>query len=98
MSTASGDIPVQPEGTPAPDICPKCGGRLSNPETLGWCSKCGYCKSTDPGDSKILETTAKRPPSALGIVEFIEILKGLPTWSWVLMGGAVTVLGISLAA
>src|SRR5438105_11856911 len=25
--------------------CPRCGGKLVDPDGLGWCQRCGYCHS-----------------------------------------------------
>jgi len=41
---------------------------------------------------------APRGPSLLGVVEFAEVLGKLPRWLWVLLGGTVIVVVISLAA
>ena len=30
-----------------PAICPRCKGKLINPQELGWCPKCGYCRSLE---------------------------------------------------
>src|SRR5262249_36150457 len=37
----------KPSATPGTDDCPKCGTKLINPENLGWCRKCGYCRSIE---------------------------------------------------
>jgi ATP dependent DNA ligase C terminal region len=85
---------------PAAAPCPRCGGKLTNPEGLGWCPSCGYCRSLDEGPGKTAVAAAQGPhkPSPFGIVEFFEVLGKLPFWLWVLVGGAATVAAISVAA
>src|SRR5947209_18438152 len=36
-----------------PDRCPKCQGPLVSPETLGWCQKCGYCRSLEEDKARV---------------------------------------------
>src|SRR5258708_5777213 len=52
--------------------CPRCGGKLVNPTSLGWCPTCGYCRSLAEDGAKIPLSTepAARQTSPLGIVEF----------------------------
>ena len=89
-----------PQAADATGLCPKCGGKLTNPEGLGWCPKCGYCRSVEEEAGRVQVGSAngsatQRKPSALGFVEFIEVLKHLPAWVWILMGGMVLITGIS---
>jgi hypothetical protein len=91
-----------PAAVPAPGAvpCPRCGGKLTNPEGLGWCPSCGYCRSLDEGAGKMAIAAAQGPrkPSPLGIVEFFEVLGKLPFWLWMLVGGSAIVAAISVAA
>jgi hypothetical protein len=85
-----------PEAAP----CPRCGGKLTNPEGLGWCPACGYCRSLEEDVKKValMLKPATGQPSALGMVEFFEVLGRLPMWLWVLLGGTTCVAVISIAA
>ncbi len=79
--------------------CPRCGGKLLNPESLGWCSACGYCGSLEAEGAKaVLESATVRRSSRLGAVEFCQLLQKLPKWAWVLMGGTATVVLVSILA
>lgn len=80
--------------------CPRCGGKLTNPEGLGWCPSCGYCRSLEEDANKVALAIApvKRQPSALGLVEFFEVLSKLPGWLWGLLGGIAAIVGLSVAA
>jgi hypothetical protein len=80
--------------------CPRCGGKLINPGSLGWCPKCGYCQSLDADAAKVVVPSKAGPhkPSPLGIVEFFDMLAKLPAWLWVTLGGITVVVLVSLAA
>jgi hypothetical protein len=83
-----------------PSLCPKCGGPLTDPEGLGWCPGCGYCRSVaeEQAAVPVAEAAPARKPSALGASEFAETLKLMPGWGWVLVAGVAVVVGVSLAA
>src|SRR5207248_2047777 len=59
---------------PAPEsaavACPRCGGPLVCPESLKYCSACGYCGSLEQGK----EVLAPPAPSPLGLAETCETL------------------------
>jgi hypothetical protein len=80
--------------------CPRCNSRLVNPDTLGWCPKCGYCRSLEEGASKVPPSAEPAPhnPSPMGIVEFCQLLAKVPTWSKVLLAGSAALALFSLAA
>jgi hypothetical protein len=85
--------PPNVESRSSGPACPRCGARLISPDSLGWCAKCGYCKSlADEAAKEPLARTAPRKASFLGIVEFFELLQRVPGWIWVLLGGDVVVL------
>jgi hypothetical protein len=101
--TAKGQPSPAAEGrAPAdPSLCPKCGGSLTDPEGLGWCPGCGYCRSVAEEQAVVPvveEAAPARKPSALGASEFAETLKLMPGWGWVLLGGVAVAVGVSLAA
>jgi hypothetical protein len=102
VSAATGPAsPTASEMEAAVTPCPKCQTPLIDPNGLGWCRSCGYCKSLE--DDKARVPLANQPPapqaSALGLVEFADILAKLPRWVWVLLGGiaAIVVLNLPLA-
>jgi hypothetical protein len=79
--------------------CPRCGGKLMNPEGLGWCPKCGYCRSLEEDAAKVplVAKPVVHKSSPLGVVEFFDLLAKLPRWMWVLLGGMATVAAVSVA-
>src|SRR5437867_13372344 len=73
----SAEKPTPPPAAAAPEVVPgpRCGGKLVNPGSLGWCMKCGYCKSLEEESAKkVLPTIAPARPSPLGIVECLEVM------------------------
>src|SRR5438128_8285935 len=98
--TSAPPVETTAEATPEAPPCPRCGGKLTNPEGLGWCPSCGYCRSLEQDAKKAALATpaAPRGPSPLGIVEFVEVLGRLPRWFWGLLGGSVVVVLVSVAA
>jgi hypothetical protein len=79
--------------------CPRCGSKLVSPESLGWCPKCGYCRSLEEDAAKVaLIKPPVHKPSPLGAVEFVEALRKVPFWVWVIAGGAAAVALSALVA
>jgi len=80
--------------------CPKCGTKLVNPQGLGWCPKCGYCRSLSEVDLTAMapETAPVRKPSPLGVVEFYDVLCRMPPWLRTLLGGMSAVAALSVGA
>jgi hypothetical protein len=95
--------PTVPESAlPAgPPPCPRCGGRLTNPDGLGLCAGCGYCRSLEeeaPAVAPPPEPPAPKEPSILGATELGEAMRRMPRWAWPLLGGVVVVVAASSAA
>jgi hypothetical protein len=91
---------VAPTDGPSATLCPRCGSNLVNPDGLGWCSKCGYCRSLEEGAPKVAPTAEpqQRQPSPLGVVEFLQLLGKMPPWLKMLLAGAAVVVLVSFAA
>jgi hypothetical protein len=89
-----------PAAPAAPTVCPRCDGKLTNPEGLGWCPGCGYCRSLEEeGKTVVVEAEpAARSPSLLGATELGEALRVMPGWVWPLLGGSALAAGLSVAA
>ena len=92
--------PASAEAVSTAAVCPRCSAKLTNPEGLGWCPACGYCRSLeqDAGKAALAAASAARKPSALGFVEFFELLGRLPRWLAILVGGITIVGMVSVAA
>lgn len=72
--------------------CPRCQGRLIDPGGLGWCEKCGYCKSlTENVPSQAAEPAAPASPKAGEV--WAALL--LPSWAWLLLLGTLLFAGTS---
>jgi hypothetical protein len=92
-------LPTLPDADVTPELCPNCEAKLIDPAGLGWCRKCGYCKSLEEDIARVPlhdTRTEHRPPSFLGLVEFFQLLKRLPSWAWVLIGGALTLVCMNI--
>jgi hypothetical protein len=96
--------PAKVPETEAPDdpsLCPRCGGKLTDPDGLGWCPGCGYCRSIEEEGKAIAAAPpppAPKQPSLLGASEFGEAMRRMPHWAWPLLGGMALVIAISAAA
>jgi hypothetical protein len=87
--------------TADPSACPRCGGKLTDPDGLGWCPACGYCRSLEEEKANIPPPPAPpapRQPSLLGATEFGQALKLMPAWVWPLLGGSAAIAVVSVAA
>jgi hypothetical protein len=75
--------------------CPRCGAALINPESLGICQRCGYCRSLEEDQG---------PPSGLSRstpyeeVSAKRVVGSVPSWAWVLGMGAAAIVGAALIA
>lgn len=47
-------------------LCPRCGAKLINPDSLGLCQVCGYCRSLEEGRAKVLAVPAEEEQAILG--------------------------------
>jgi hypothetical protein len=94
--------PEAKQETPeVPSTCPRCQGKLTDPNGLGWCQACGYCRSLEEDREKVpLSKPALAAPrvSLFGLVECCQMLTMLPRWAWVLGGGTVAVVLVAAAA
>ncbi|TPW00634.1 MAG: serine/threonine protein kinase, partial [bacterium] len=70
-----------------PSPCPRCGGPLSDPDTLAWCPKCGYFATQEKGVAK--------PGSAKGAAAVLQLID---RWQWIMIGGMAVIAGITFAA
>jgi hypothetical protein len=87
------------QAEPAADLCPRCGEVLVSPNSLGWCIKCGYCRTTAETPAPVFQDPSMAPaearPSFLGMVEAAGLLRRLPVWFWVWIWGIATVVLVS---
>jgi hypothetical protein len=78
------------EAAPTVTTCPRCGGKLIDPQGLGWCQGCGYCHSLEQDRVKV---RLHPPPAARrakdpGPLDFILLLTKVPSWFWTMLAGA----------
>jgi hypothetical protein len=77
--------------------CPRCKQPLIDPQGLGWCKACGYCRSLADSEKQAgpaPEAPAK--PSALAVTG--SALTHMPAWIWISLLGVIVVAGATYAA
>jgi hypothetical protein len=78
---------------PAPIVftvpCPRCKEPLIDPRGLGWCKKCGYCRSLAETDAQPAKSAAE--PTTLNATG--SAISQTPTWVWVTLFGIAIVAG-----
>jgi hypothetical protein len=89
-----------PEINNAGKACPRCQQPLVDPNGLGWCKACGYCKSLAESE----KTNAKAPPLPTekaapqnAVMATGSAIVQTPTWFWVSLVGVVLVSGATFA-
>ena len=113
VSTATPPPPTR-SGVPDNSTCPRCGGRLINPESLGLCQGCGYLRTleekvdtaeisgvvTIPAASPLSkpETIIPAPKSKLNLADLWHVAKCSPSWLWGLLTGVAVISVGSLVA
>ena len=96
---SSAGISPQSETDGGDALCPRCSNKLTNPESLGWCpSRCCRSVEQDKVGGATLTSSGARKPSALGIVEFLELIVNMPRWLKVLMLGVVAIVAASFSS
>ena len=85
--------PAQPEQVSA-GACPRCRQPLIDPDGLGWCKVCGYCRSLETERNNQLLQAPSGPTRG-------TILAGaaaqIPVWFWTLIGGVGALAVLALA-
>lgn len=75
--------------------CPRCQKPLIDPNGLGWCKACGYCRSLAESEAKAAEASKPAAPTTVGATS--SAIFQTPTWFWVTLGGIVLVAGGTFA-
>jgi hypothetical protein len=76
---------------PAAGCCPRCHKPMVDPQGLGWCKACGYCRSLEDGP------TIAPPAPAAGPTQLsatTDAVRELPGWFWI-AGSGVVVIGVA---
>jgi hypothetical protein len=85
---------VEPVPAADPVACPRCKGKLINPQVLGWCPKCGYCRSLEK-DQAAAKLVTDMPAAKSALTRFGdmgELVAKIPSWGWIAAAGICTIL------
>jgi hypothetical protein len=100
LGRTGGDLDfLPPEIDEAAASCPRCEAKLIDPQGLGWCKECGYCKTMEEDKKRVPEqAAAAQQTSPLGVVEFGQLVGKMPGWAWVMAGGVFAVAALNALA
>lgn len=88
---------AEPEIEIDPTLCPRCESKLVNPQDLGWCPKCGYCRSLEADQAAARIVAEPKPKSSLKhFGEFGELIARLPSWAWGTIGCIGVIIAVSI--
>lgn len=93
-------VDVEPEPLPDQAICPRCHGKLVNPQELGWCPKCGYCRSLEK-DRATAKLVNEAPPTKSVFNRFGEageMIGKIPGWGWTAAAGFCAIVALACLA
>jgi hypothetical protein len=88
---------LEPEPELDLTICPRCHGKLVNPQELGWCPKCGYCRSLEK-DKATARLVKEAPPTHSAFNRFGEMgemIGKIPGWGWTTAAGACAIVALA---
>ncbi len=78
---------------PAIEPCPRCGGRLINPESLGVCESCGFCRSLSATGLQLRPQPAP-VQSRLWLLQLVQPAE----WIGIVLGGLAAIGLVSAVA
>lgn len=99
--TTPNTVPETPHDTSRAVVpCPRCAKPLTDPEGLGWCQECGYCKSLeDPATKKLVETEPAKPaPATVAVQQAGQLVSNIPYWSYILVAGVFFIVVLTILA
>lgn len=89
-------LPAARPGANPAHTCPRCGGLLKFPDTIGACTNCGYSRSEDVA-SRLPPAVAPGSPRSETADLFAHLLQ-LPGWFWGLVLGTAALAGLAFLA
>jgi hypothetical protein len=84
-----------PAASPAIVQCPRCKQPLIDPQGLGWCKACGYCRSLAESE-KQAGPSPKTPTEPNSLTATGSVL-GSPRWIWISLIGVIFIVGATYA-
>lgn len=92
MNNLSGLVP---EVAVAAFPCPRCQQPLIDPQGLGWCKACGYCRSLEEGEQQTAQKVVAPKPNQLTATG--AAIGQSPMWVWIALGGVLAIAVATLA-
>ena len=87
-----------PQPTNAPAVpCPRCQKPLVDPNGLGWCKECGYCRSLEESQKTAPAAAPTSAPALNQLTATGSAIGQTPTWFWVTLIGIALVVGATFA-
>jgi hypothetical protein len=81
------------EINPAAAPCPRCKKPLIDPNGLGWCKACGYCRSLAEGEAMAAQAPEMKPAASNSLAATGSAVGQTPAWFWVTLVGVLLVAG-----
>lgn len=74
--------------------CPRCQKPLIDPNGLGWCKGCGYCRSLAESETKTEKVVESKPNT---VTATSAAIVQTPTWFWVMLIGMAVIVAATWA-
>ena len=98
VQTATAEQTATGEAVPA-TACPRCRGKLADPEGLGYCPRCGFCRAVEREKAQAQTAAAQLCEAAnRQVATNWQAVQALPASVWVILVATVFLLPISYLA
>lgn len=93
MHSSVQNSPPQPRAAAGTLQCPRCGGKLIDPELMALCPQCGWCRALEEATSlTAAPVSAGQRRSMLGSAELWDLIWASPAWLLILISGSIAIL------
>jgi hypothetical protein len=67
--------------------CPRCQSAMLDPNGLGWCRSCGYCRTLEDERAKALPPASPAATGRQAAANALSVIGRAPSWLYVLVLG-----------